>query len=223
MIQGILFEHQDLKYRDFMSKLIPDVDKETIIGIRTPELKKIAKDIGFNKEFISTLPHKYYEENNLHAFMLENIKDYNEAVKQVDAFLPYVDNWATCDSLKIKVFKKNTDKLLNEIKRWISSEHTYTIRYAMGLLLSFYLDDEFKKEYIDMVCSVKSDEYYINMMQSWYLATALAKQYDTAVKYIEAKTLKKFTHNKAIQKAVESYRIPDDKKEYLKTLKISVK
>ena len=215
----------DTKYRDFQSKLIPDTKAE-FIGVRTPELRKLAKELikeGKTDSFLSVLPHKYFDENQLHAFIISGIKDFDMCVKEVERFLPYVDNWATCDQMSQKNKKKEKKALLPYINKWLKSGKTYTVRFGMGMLMQHFLGEDFAVEYAEKVACVKSDEYYINMMQSWYLATALAKQYDTAVKYIEAKTLKKFTHNKAIQKAVESYRIPDDKKEYLKTLKISVK
>lgn len=219
-----LFELQDLKYRDFNSKLIPTVDPETVIGVRTPDLRKLAKEFAKTdgaEEFLNSLPHKYYEENNIHGFILETIKDYDECVSQIDRFLPYVDNWATCDLMSPKIFKKHTDKLLEQIKIWIKSDRTYTIRFAIEMLMSFYLDDKFSTEYNDMVAEVVSEEYYVRMMQAWYFATALAKQWDATVKYIEEQKLERWTHNKTIQKAIESYRITDEQKAYLRTLKMS--
>lgn len=214
---------QDTDYRDFNSALIPTVDKKLVIGIRTPVLRKFAKEYGKTNEaqaFLSELPHTYFEENNLHAFLIEQISDYSEAVRRLNEFLPFVDNWATCDSMNPRVFAKNTDRLICEIHRLLAEEHTYAKRYAVGLLMRYYLDEHFKTEYLDTVSAVRSDEYYVNMMIAWYFATALAKQYDSAVAYIENRRLDIFTHNKAIQKAVESKRISAEQKAYLKSLKI---
>ena len=225
-IQELLLARQDIKYRDFQAPLFPNIDKEKMIGVRTPELKKLAKEL-FGSEtankFIETLPHRYFDENQLHAFIISLIKDYETCLKEVDRFLPYVDNWGTCDQLSPKVFAKHKDELIVDIKRWIKSKHVYTVRFAIGMLLSLYLDESFKEEYLELVSKVKSDEYYINMMIAWYFATALAKQWDTAIKYIEDKKLSLWVHNKTIQKAAESYRIADDQKAYLKLLKISKK
>ena len=219
----ILFENQDIKYRDFQSKLIPTIDPEKIIGVRTPVLRKIAKDFSktnYAEPFLYFLPHKYYEENNVHGFLIENMKDYDQVIKNLNSFLPYVDNWATCDLMSPKVFKKHREELFEEIQKWIKSQHTYTVRFAIGMLMSFYLGENFNSIYGDLVSSVKSDEYYINMMIAWYFATALAKNYDEVLPYLQEKKLEKWTHNKTIQKAVESYRITAEKKEYLKSLKI---
>ena len=222
-IQKLLFAKQDIKYRDFQAPLFPNVDKEKIIGVRTPELKKLAKELNGSdmaKEFIETLPHLYFDENQLHAFIISLIKDYQICLKEVERFLPYIDNWGTCDQLSPKVFSKHKDELIKEIKRWLKSKHTYTVRFAIGMLLALYLDESFKEEYLELVASIRSDEYYINMMVAWYFATALAKQYKSAIKYIEDKKLDIWVHNKTIQKAVESYRISDEQKAYLKTLKV---
>lgn len=222
-IQKILFENQDLKYRDFHCRLMPTIDKSTVIGVRTPVMRKIAKDFAKTdeaREFIKILPHEYYEENNLHGFIIETIKDYGECIRALDAFLPYVDNWATCDLMSPKIFKKYLPELLEQIKIWISSAHTYTIRFGVEMLMRYFLDEHFKAEYLDLVAEIKSDEYYVNMMKAWYFATALAKQYDATIGYIENKKLDVWSHNKAIQKAVESYRITDVQKAYLRTLKI---
>ncbi|MBQ9887228.1 MAG: DNA alkylation repair protein [Lachnospiraceae bacterium] len=230
MIQSIekdyllkLFEMQDLKYKDFQAKLMPTVDPDTIIGVRTPQLRKFAREFAKSAEasdFIKQLPHKYYEENNLHGFIIEGMKDYDEVVAALDEFLPYVDNWATCDLMSPKVFKKHLPKLLDKIKQWLSSEHTYTVRFGIEMLMIYYLDEHFDPEYPKLVASVKSEEYYINMMIAWYFATALAKQYDAVLPYLEIRRLDAWTHNKAIQKAVESYRITDEQKTYLKSLKV---
>ena len=225
-IVDLLFEKQDIKYRDFQAPLFPNIDKEKMIGVRTPELKKLAKELfgsdAANK-FIETLPHQYFDENQLHAFLISLIKDYETCLKEVERFLPYIDNWGTCDQLSPKVFAKHKDELIVNIKRWIKSKHVYTVRFAIGMLLSLYLDESFKEEYLELVSNVKSEEYYINMMIAWYFATALAKKWDFAIKYIEDKKLSPWVHNKTIQKAVESYRINDNQKDYLKSLKISKK
>ncbi|MEA4932734.1 MAG: DNA alkylation repair protein [Lawsonibacter sp.] len=222
-IQRRLFELQDPKYKDFQCKLMPTVNPETVIGVRTPELRKLAKDYSKSPEaiiFLKILPHRYYEENNLHGFPIETIKDYDAAIAAVDAFLPYIDNWATCDLLSLKLFKKHLPELYEKIKVWLKSDKTYTVRFGIGMLMSFYLDEHFKPEMLALVAGVRSDEYYINMMIAWYFATALAKQYDETIPYIREQRLEKWTHNKAIQKAIESYRISDEFKVYLRTLKI---
>lgn len=222
-LQKQLFAMQDLSYRDFHAKLMPTIDKEKIIGIRTPQLRKFAKEFAKSDDrelFFDSLPHQYYEENNLHGFLLEMEKDYDKLVDKLEKFLPYVDNWATCDMIRPKVFKKHLPQLLSKVKNWLSSEHVYTIRYGIGMLLSFYLDDEFRPEYLEWVAQIRSDEYYINMMIAWYFATALAKQYEVTLPYIENQRLDVWTHNKAIQKAIESYRIKDEQKAYLRALKI---
>lgn len=230
-IRSRLFEMQDLQYREFHKKLIPDIDENAIIGVRTPVLRAYAKElikeaksnreiaVGLHK-FMESLPHCYYEENNLHAFLLETVKDFDESIELVNKFLPCVDNWATCDSMSPKAFKKNTDKLLTYINIWISDEYEYTVRFGIGMLMKYYLDDFYKKEYLDIVSGIHSDKYYINMMIAWFFATALAKQYDDAVSYLEDKKLSVWVHNKAVQKAIESYRVSMEHKQYLKTLKI---
>ena len=225
-IQDLLFAKQDIKYRDFQAPLFPNIDKERMIGVRTPDLKKLAKEL-FGSEmankFIETLPHRYFDENQLHAFIISLIKDYETCLKEVDRFLPYIDNWGTCDQLSPNVFAKHKDELIVPIKKWLKSKHTYTIRFAIGMLMQHYLDESFKEEYMKMVASIKSEEYYVNMMIAWYFATALAKQWGSAIKYIEDKCLDSWAHNKTIQKAVESYRISDDQKTYLKSLKVNKK
>ena len=217
-IKEKLFKLQDKKYQELQSKIIPNIDSSTIIGVRTPEIKKLAKEVikGDYKPFLEEVPHKYYDENQLHAFIISEIKDYDECIKYINEFLPYIDNWATCDTLIPKVFKKNTDKLIIEVKKWIKSKDTYTIRYGIGTLMRFYLNDEFKEEYLELVSKIKSNEYYVNMMIAWYYATALAKQYDKTIKYIENNKLDTWVHNKTIQKAIESYRITDKQKDYLR-------
>lgn len=191
-VQEKLFSLQDLKYKKFNSKLLPTVDPEKVIGIRTPVLRKYAKEFGKVPEaqvFLSCLPHKYYEENNLHAFLLEQIKDFDTCIQALNEFLPYVDNWGTCDSMSPKVLGKHLPQLLTIVKRWLSSEHVYMVRYAIGCLMRYYLDDAFEAEYLQLVASVESEEYYIKMMQAWYFATALAKQYEAAVVYLENKSM----------------------------------
>ena len=222
-IREKLYDHQDLKYRDFQVKLIPGMEPEKMIGVRTPDLRKIAKqmakreDIG---EFLENLPHEFFDENQVHAFVISELKDYGRCVQGVERFLPFVDNWATCDQMSPKVFKKHRPELLDSIKEWIRSEHTYTVRFAVGMLMQHYLDEDFDPAYPEMVAAVQSEEYYIRMMIAWYFATALAKQYEAVLPYIEEKRLEPWTHNKTIQKAVESYRIPPEQKEYLKSLKV---
>lgn len=221
-IRKQLFEFQDVKYKDFQKNLIPTVDPESIIGVRTPELRKYAKQlVKENKtdEFLSDLPHKYFDENQLHAFILSELKDYEKCVEEVCRFLPYVDNWATCDQMSPNVFKKHRTELVEYIKQWLESDKTYTVRFAIGMLMQHYLDDEFDIGYAEMVQEVKSEEYYINMMIAWYFATALAKQYDNILPILEQNRLDVWTHNKVIQKAVESYRIMPEQKAYLKSLK----
>ena len=225
-IVSILFSKQDVKYRDFQAPLFPNINKEKMIGVRTPDIKKLAKELYGSEtanKFIETLPHEYFDENQLHVFIISLIKDYNQCLKEVERFLPYIDNWGTCDQLSPKAFAKHKDELIIPIKKWIKSKHTYTVRFAIGMLLALYLDDSFKEEYLELVSKVKSDEYFINMMIAWYFATALVKQWDTSIKYIEEKKLSSWVHNKTIQKAVESYRITDEQKTYLKSLKIAKK
>lgn len=221
-IQKKLFSLKDEDYKKFHSKLIPSINPELIIGIRTPVLRKFAKDFSKAPEaeaFINHLPHKYYEENNLHAFVLEYITDFDKLITETERFLPHIDNWATCDMFMPKILKKHTDILLEKIQYWLSSDDTYTVRFAIGLLMKLYLDENFKPEYLDWVASLHSEEYYINMMIAWFFATALAKQYTFAITYITEKRLTDFVHNKTIQKAFESNRIPNDTKKYLKQLK----
>ena len=225
-IVDLLFSKQDIKYRDFQAPLFPNIDKNKMIGVRTPELKKLAKELFGSEianEFIRTLPHVYFDENQLHSFLISLIKDYQTCLKEVDRFLPYVDNWGTCDQLSPKVFAKHKDELIMSIKKWVKSKHTYTVRFAIGMLMQHYLDESFKEEYMEMVASIRSEEYYINMMIAWYFATALAKQWDATIKYTEEKKLSTWVHNKTIQKAVESYRVTDEQKTYLKSLKIAKK
>ncbi len=221
-IQKRLFELQDREYKDFNSRLIPTVDPELVIGVRTPELRRLGKSLAKEPDidiFLRSLPHTYYEENNLHGFIIETIKDFDKCVEALDAFLPYVDNWATCDQMSPRALKKNPAKLLDKVRQWIASGKVYTVRFGIGVLMRYYLDDGFLPDYLEMAADIKSDEYYINMMIAWYFATALAKQYEAALPYIEKERLEPWTHNKAIQKAVESRRITEEKKAYLRTLK----
>lgn len=222
LIRKDLFALQDISYKEFQSKLIPNVNPDVIIGIRTPALRKYAKELSKTsqaEEYLTILPHSYYEENNLHCFLIEEIKDYATVINALDAFLPFVDNWATCDMMSPKIFKQHLPELIIKIKEWLNTDHTYTKRFGMSMLMKFYLNENFKTEYLDMVVSVKSDEYYVNMMIAWFFATALAKQYDATLPYLEQYRLEKWVHNKAIQKANESYRITPEQKAYLKTLK----
>ena len=218
-LQKQLFELQDLKYRDFHSKLMPETDKETVIGIRTPVLRKFAKEFAGTSEaeaFLRQLPHRYYEENNLHMMLITGIKDYEKCMEEIQRFLPCIDNWATCDYPAPKCFARHKDQVLEEAKRWISSGETYVIRYGIGMLMRLFLDEDFSSEYLEMAAAVQSQEYYVYMMIAWYFATALAKQWDATVPYIEQHKLSDWVHRKTVQKAVESYRITPEQKEYLK-------
>lgn len=222
-IQKQLFALQDLTYRDFHAKLIPTIDRQFIIGVRTPALRRLAKSLVGTKEaalFLQALPHTYYEENNLHAFLIEQIKDPPALFAALDAFLPFVDNWATCDSLRPPLFKKHPAALLPHVEGWLSSGDVYTVRYGIGMLLSYYLDEQFDPLYLERVAAIRSEEYYIRMMVAWYFATALAKQYEAALPFITARRLEPWTHNKSIQKAIESYRITPEQKAYLRAQKI---
>lgn len=221
-IQADLFELQDMVYRDFQVGLIPNIDKESVIGVRTPHVRKYAIKLAKNpqcREFLEELPHRYYDENNLHAFLLEQIKDYPECLREVERFLPYIDNWATCDMMSPKAFKANTDALEGEIRRWVASGQTYTVRFGIGMLMRYYLGEKFRREHLDLVAGLRSEEYYINMMVAWYFATALAKQYDAALPYLKQERLPVWTHNKAIQKACESNRITAEQKKVLRSFR----
>ena len=221
-LQKRLFQLQDTKYRDFHSKLIPNIDKERVIGIRTPMLRQFAKEFRKKPEaedFLAELPHDYYEENNLHIMLLAQEKDFQRCLEQIESFLPYIDNWATCDLPLPKCFAKHKEELLGHIRIWIASGETYTIRYGMGVLMRLYLDEDFRPEYPEWVAGVVSDEYYVNMMIAWYLATALARQWDTVIPYLEERRLSPWLHRKTIQKAVESYRITPEQKVYLRKLR----
>lgn len=214
---------QDLTYRDLQIKIIPNVESERIIGVRTPELRSFAKilakreDLG---EFLDDLPHRYFDEDQLHAFIVSSMKDYALCIEETERFLPYVNNWATCDQMSPKIFRKHRKELLEHIYAWIDSNETYKIRFGIGMLMEHFLDEDFDIRYPERVARIRSDEYYVNMMTAWYFATALAKQYDAILPFIEKRKLDTWTHNKAIQKSVESYRITAEQKEYLKSLKI---
>ena len=221
-IRDRLFALQDIGYRDFHSSLMPTMDKALVIGVRMPRLRKLAKELKgteLAEEFLQILPHRYYEENNLHMLLIEQISDYEECICELNRFLPYVDNWATCDMGGPAVFKKHLRELPEEIDKWLASEATYTVRYGIGMLMRHYLDEAFDPEYLKRVAKIESKEYYIRMMVAWYFATALAKQYAHALPYLEEHRLERWIHNKTIQKAVESYRITPEQKAYLKTLK----
>ena len=218
-----LYSLQDLKYRDMQIKIIPTVNPESIIGVRTPKLRNMAKDIlkaGDYKDFLEELPHKFFEENQLHAFIISGIKNLNECMEELEKFLPYVDNWATCDQMSPKIFKRYKEELLTNVKEWIESDKTYTVRFGVGTLMVHFLDEDYDPQYPEMVAGIRSEEYYVNMMIAWYFATALAKQYESILPFIEGKRLDAWTHNKTIQKSVESRRITEEQKIYLKSLKL---
>ncbi len=220
-IQNQLFAHQDLTYRDFQAKLMPTVPKSIIIGVRTPMLRTLAK--AFYKksdiaDFLSALPHTYYEENNLHGLLIAQMKEFSMCLQAVEQFLPYIDNWATCDLLSPKIFQSHTDQLLPAIQRWLQSSHCYTMRFGIGMLLRHYLDDHFQPVYLQWTAAIHTEEYYVNMMIAWYFATALAKQPETTLPFLENRRLSPWIHKKTIQKACESRRIPAEQKTYLKTI-----
>lgn len=213
----------DEKYADFQAKLTPTVARERFIGVRVPAARKLAKEVyksGEYEAFLSDLPHKYFDENMLHGLILSEYKDYDACIQKVDDFLPYVDNWAVCDILSPKSFKKNRDKLIQKILEWTESDRAYTVRFGLEMLMTHFLDEDFQVEYLKIPAKVRSEEYYVNMMIAWFFATALAKQWSDAIPYIENRVLEPWTHNKTIGKARESYRLADDEKEYLKTLKV---
>lgn len=223
VISEELFALQDTEYQVFQSKLMPTIPPETVIGVRTPLLRKLAKELAGTPQaehFLQSLPHRYYEENNLHAFLIEKIRDYDTALAETERFLPYINNWATCDCFCPKVFAKHKEELLISLRRWLGSDQTYTVRYAMGMLMRYYLDEDFQPEYLAWVAGVHSEEYYLNMMRAWYFATALAKQPDAALPWLTDRRLDVWTHNKTIQKAAESYRISPEMKQQLRELRI---
>ena len=221
-IQNYLLSQADQKYRDFTLPLIPLVDEKTFIGVRLPVIKKYAKDLDASQreEFLNSLPHTYHEENILHAFIISNINDYVLFIKKVDAFLPFVTNWSVCDTICNKHLDKHKEKLINEVYKWLKSKEVYRVRYAVKCLMNYYLGDDFKEEHIQKAAEVKLDDYYVKMMVAWYLATGLAKNYDSFIEAIEKHQFDTVTHNKAIQKAVESFRVSEEHKTYLKTLKV---
>lgn len=221
-IREKLFEYRDPKNAAFQAKLTPGILPETFLGVRVPKLRLIEKQFRNTEEskgFLNTLPHEYYDENILHSVFISNLKDYDQVLDALEVFLPYVDNWAVCDTLRPIVFKKQKVNLLDKIKEWIASEKTYTCRFGIDMLMTFYLDDDFQEEYLALVADVHSEEYYVKMMIAWFFATALAKQWDSTIPYIDNRMLDKWVHNKTIQKACESYRITDEQKTYLRTLK----
>ncbi|MBQ8174773.1 MAG: DNA alkylation repair protein [Clostridia bacterium] len=222
-IQARLLSLQDRDYRTFQCRLMPTVDPSSVIGVRTPALRKMAAELAGTKEaeaFLSDLPHRYYEANNLHAFLVEKIRDVEECLAALDTFLPYVNNWATCDSMSPPVLKKYPKRLLSAIRCWMEAPHVYTVRFGIGMLMRHFLDDRFDPAYSARVATVPTDEYYLHMMVSWYFATALAKQYDATLPYFTEYRLPRHTHNRAISKAIESYRVPQGHKDFLKTLRI---
>lgn len=225
-IESSLFSLADKEYAAFQAKLMPTVDASRIIGVRIPDIRKLAKEYAKREDvgvFLDTLPHAYYDEDCLHGLIAASLKNYDECVSRLDAFLPYVDNWAACDIITPKVFAKNTDKLELKIDEWLASPHTYAVRFGIEMYMNFFLDEKFSVTQAEKVARIRSDEYYINMMIAWYFATALAKQYESAVGFIENKKLDVWTHNMTIRKACESYRVPDERKEYLKGLKSAKK
>ena len=222
-ITKALFELRDDSYREFQSRLIPTVDPERVIGVRTPELRRFARILAKQddiSDYLDALPHRYFDENQLHAFIVSEMRDYPQCIAEVERFLPFVDNWATCDQMSPKVFKKHRKELLERIRDWLRSAHTYTVRFGIGMLMEHFLDSDFSTDYPVMVAGIRSGEYYVNMMTAWYFATALAKQYESVLPFLEDRRLDAWTHNKAIQKAVESFRVTDEQKAYLKTLRI---
>lgn len=221
-IRESMFAQQDLEYRNFHSKLMPGIDIEKIIGVRTPRLRKIAKDFAQDAEiddFLFSLPHQYYDENNLHGFIIAEFKDYDRSIAEIDRLLPYIDNWATCDLIRPKSFNKNHLRLIKDIRRWMKSNKTYTIRFGIEMLMTHFLNDDFCPEYLEWVANIRNDEYYVKMMVAWFFATSLAKQYEATLPVIEQNRLAVWIHNKTIQKAIESFRISDEQKVYLNGLR----
>ncbi len=222
-LQELLFEYADEKYGDFGAKLIPNLPRERIIGVRTPEYKNIIariKDDPVVPVFLSTLPHTYHEENCLHVALINKMRNYEECLAALEKFMPFIDNWAVNDGVNPPCFKKHRAELISHVQRWMASDAPYTRRCGMKVFMANYLGDAFRPEYLDLPADLRSDEYYVNMMTAWLFAEALIKQWDTAVKYIEGRRLDAWTHNKAIQKACESFRVSDERKEYLRSLKV---
>ena len=222
IIRAQLYDLQDIKYKDFHCKLIPTVDPDRVIGVRAPAMKALAKELAKTdvSDFLRDLPHKYYDEDNLHGLLVMNIPDYEDSLAEINKFLPFVDNWATCDLLRPLSFIKHRGELIEEIKIWLKSEHTYTKRFGMEMLMLNFLDEDFKPDYLEWLAEIRSHEYYVNMMLAWFYATALAKQWEATLPYIENHRLDKWVHNKTIRKAIESFRVTDEQKAYLRTLKI---
>ena len=217
-----LLSSADAQYKEFQSKLVPNISKDTVLGVRTPDLRRIAKEIKGTEEavnFLSELPHRYYEENLVHFFLIAMIRDFDRCIEAVETFLPYVDCWPVCDQSSPKVFSKEHGKLLPYIRKWLDSDHVYTVRFGIRMLMNEFLGEDFRPEYLEWVAAVKSDDYYVKMMVAWYFATALAKRYGESVVYIEEHRLEPWTHKKAIQKAVESYRVTDEHKDHLRSLR----
>ncbi|MBE6784589.1 MAG: DNA alkylation repair protein [Ruminococcaceae bacterium] len=222
-IQQKLLEFQDKKYKQFNSKLIPNISPDTQIGVRIPHIRKIAKELKDTDEakaFLNALPHKYFEENNLHGYLLEMINNFDKALEEIEKFLPYIDNWATCDTITPKIFRKNLPALYEKIKVWLKSDETYTIRFGVNMLMKFFLDENFTEEVLLLVAEIRSEEYYVNTVRAWFFATAIAKQREATLPYLENKTLDKWTHNKTIQKCIESFRITKEDKSKLKEMKL---
>lgn len=223
-IQERLLSLQDKEYRSFQSRLLPTVNPDRIIGVRVPGIRALARDLlrnepGLASSFLEELPHRYHEEDNLHIFMVSRTKDFDSCLMQVESFLPHLDNWATCDSLRPLAFKRNRKRVLAAAKSWMESRRCYTVRFGIGCMTSYLLDGDFVPEHLELVGRISSQEYYVRMMQAWYFATALAKQYQPALAYLEGAGLDAWTHNKAIQKAVESRRIPDERKALLRGMR----
>ena len=223
VIEDRLFELRDPQYAEFQARLTPSVDPALFIGVRVPEVRKLARQLKNDPAadaFLTELPHKYYDENMLHGLLISEIHDFDRALDETERFLPYVDNWAVCDIMSPKVFKKHKAELIEKIREWTCSGEAYTIRFGIEMLMSHYLDDDFRPEYLEIPAAVRSEEYYVNMMIAWFFATALAKQWENTIPYIQENRLEKWTHNKTIQKAAESFRITEEQKRYLRTLKI---
>ena len=222
-ITEALFALRDEKYRAFHATLMPGVAWERVIGVRMPALRRYAAALAKTPQaalFLRELPHTYYEENNLHGLLIEQIRDYDKCLEELERFLPFIDNWATCDLLALHMMKKHRDVFIREVFRWIESDQPYTIRFGIGMLMRHYLDEEFKTEYPEKVAAIRSEEYYVNMMRAWYFATALAKQYEKVLPFLEKRQMDVWTHNKTIQKSIESYRITQEQKDHLRTLRI---
>ncbi len=222
-MKELLFKYQDLKYKEFHLKLMPGINDDRVIGVRVPQIKRIASQIQGTekaKEFLCCLPHEYYEENNIHCCLISSIKDFDSCLLEVERFLPYINNWATCDILRPKALKQEPQKLMDKILLWLKSDKEYTVRFAIEMLMVNYLDKYFSEDHLYLVASIRSEKYYINMMIAWYFAEALCKQYDYAIKILERKKLSVWCHNKTIQKAIDSFRITKETKEYLRSLRI---